>query len=52
MGTGTFVDVNTGKEPHASVAGKFKSALYCFTFLLVTVKKNFKLNVPDWKLLT
>lgn len=22
MGTGTFVDVNTGKEPHASVAGK------------------------------
>jgi len=23
MGTGTFVDVNTGQEPHASVAGKF-----------------------------
>lgn len=27
MGTGTFVNVNTGQEPHASIAGN-KSNLY------------------------
>lgn len=23
MGTGTFIDMNTGKVPHASIAGEF-----------------------------
>lgn len=27
MGTGTFVNVNTGQEAHASVAGKFSNLL-------------------------
>lgn len=28
MGTGTFVNVNTGQEPHASITGNFVN-LYC-----------------------
>lgn len=27
LGTGTFMDVNTGREPHASVAGKLKNLI-------------------------
>lgn len=28
MGTGTFLNVNTGREPHASVAGNFGNLYY------------------------
>lgn len=34
MGTGTFVNVNTGRTPHASVAGKFLINSYC-TFIVL-----------------
>jgi len=30
MGTGTFLNVNTGREPHASVAGNFGNLYYSF----------------------
>lgn len=30
MGTGTFLNVNTGQEPHASVAGNFENFYYSF----------------------
>lgn len=30
MGTGTFVNVNTGAEAHASVAGNFANLYYLF----------------------
>ena len=37
MGTGTFVDVNTGSTPHASIAGLYllwitSSTSFCFCF--------------------
>jgi len=28
MGTGTFMNVNTGREPHASIAGNFAYLYY------------------------
>lgn len=29
MGTGTFVNVNTGREPHASITGKLTLHIHC-----------------------
>lgn len=35
MGTGTFVNVNTGGEPHASVAGNFANLYYLFNTIFL-----------------
>lgn len=31
MGTGTFMDINTGSKPHTSVAGKESTHTFIFT---------------------
>lgn len=39
MGTGTFVNINTGREPHASVAGNFLN-LYYYTSRIIYLLKH------------
>lgn len=39
MGTGTFMNVNTGREPHASITGNFANLYYIAKNIHANIKK-------------
>jgi len=45
MGTGTFINVNTGQEPHASVAGNFVDLYYIWQRIYLILKKYNKIKI-------
>jgi len=52
MGTGTFMDVNTGQEPHASVAGNFVKLYYISRRIYLILTNITKLKFKNYRTLS